>query len=528
MLKGNIADQTLRNNIMVRYISHNLDEELYGPFIGKNYANKKNDGKRIVVIDAAWWYDMRYSCWRPSNVCWINKRLEEDYQEIVEKGGYQIEKPSTCFKKYLDKVDAFYNNGGRDTYNRKIGLPSDKKDVIGVRSNVEKDMFGVIKNLEKTFKTLKLDLDRESIVFHRFNVRPFEEPKIYEWGFCEDKTEDLKKLRFNVSRVAEKDAKIACDVLDDVLRICKPDMVIFDCYQSMLNVGNMMFLAKKQFLDDYMHELNVSYFGLHNLFVDEPINWSETHLRIKNGKSISVFDELGINLKDMECNGGYPVRKDECGNTLFGVGSNVQTLPSLGDDNDCLDIDMDLIAQLSKTENRIRILAEWLTGWPDGSGDYSDIDKALADLTEDENSQLYQAVMENAWVKLGPPIEALCEGVNVGAFKFESNGVKIEQTEHTEFEEFLIQELQCHGNYEQVVLLKKQENITNNPECRDPEILARSMSCLSKMMLDSIQKQRMVNHKGRIGSFVKRGSEKGVAARTEKARKAVREKGSED
>ena len=93
MLKGNIADQTLRNNIMVRYISHNLDEELYGPFIGKNYANKKNDGKRIVVIDAAWWYDMRYSCWRPSNVCWINKRLEEDYQEIVEKGGYQIEKP---------------------------------------------------------------------------------------------------------------------------------------------------------------------------------------------------------------------------------------------------------------------------------------------------------------------------------------------------------------------------------------------------------------------------------------------------
>ena len=60
---------------------------------------------------------------------------------------------------------------------------------------------------------------------------------------------------------------------------------------------------------------------------------------------------------------------------MFGVGSNVQTLPSLGDDNDCLDIDMDLIAQLSKTENRIRIF--WANQKILGQGNVIPLNKDL-------------------------------------------------------------------------------------------------------------------------------------------------------
>ena len=519
MAESSTADSKLRENIIKRFNVHNLDEGWYGPYIGKNYANREYDGKRILVIDAAWWYDLSSSSWMPSNIFWTMDRFE-CYSGIVEKGdAYQTEKPQSPFQKLKKSIDAFSENGGRDTARQKIGLPNDMKDTISVQSNVEKDEYGVIKRLENTFKNLNLDLDKNSIAFHRVYVRPFEEPLIMELGNETDGglPQNLGYIKKRINQIFQNDAKKACEVLDDVLRICQPDMVVFDCYQSMLNVATMLESAKGLSLYDYMRSLNMSFFGLHNLFVDEPEYWSCSHTKINDDKGFSEIAKASIVVDDMT----------SCLKRIF----------SSADSSDCCSCtDVLLYSVESASENanlldmacvgisKIRLLAELLS---EGlvKGIENEIDDFMAGLTEDELRNLLEAIYDNAVVKLGPPIEELREGVNIDAFEFMDDCVMIKQAERTELEEFLLHEIQNHGSYERIVLLKKQGYILNNPKCQDPEILRRSLDCLTKMQIELAQKQTQRMHKNRIGSYVKSTGVGGVNTRTNAARAAKKEKG---
>lgn len=518
MAEGSTADRNLRENIIKRFNAHNLDEGWYGPYIGKNYANREYDGKRILVIDAAWWYDLSSSSWLPSNIFWTMDRFE-CYSGIVEKGdAYQTEKPLSPFQKLKKSIDAFYENGGRDTARQKIGLPNDMKDTISVQSNVEKDEYGVIKRLENTFKNLNLDLDKNSIAFHRVNVRPFEEPLIMELGNETDGglPQNLGCIKKRINQIFQKDAKKACEVLDDVLRICQPDMVVFDCYQSMLNVATMLESAKGLSLYDYMRSLNMSFFGLHNLFVDEPEYWSCSHIEINDGIGFSEIAKAGIVVDDMACWLKHVFSSVNPADPSSGTDIYLPYVKSFSENGNLLDAECIRIS-------KIRLLAELLS---EGlvKGLENEIEVFMAGLTEDESMDLFEAIYDNAMVKLGPPIEELLEGVNIESFEFEDGCITINETERTEFEEFLLHEIQCHGSYERIVLLKKQEHIVNDPKCRDPEVLLRSLNCLTKMQIELAQKQSQRMHKNRIGSYVKSTGVGGVNTRTNAARAAKKKR----
>ncbi len=514
MAEGSKADCTLRNNINKRFTAHNLDESWYGPYIGKNYTNREYDGKRILVIDAAWWYDLSRSSWIPSNIFWTMERFG-CFSDIVEKGDvYQKEKPLSPFQKLKKSIDTFYANGGRDLAGKRIGLPNDMKDTISVRSNVEKDELGVIKRLENTFKKLNLDLDKDSIAFHRFLVRPFEEPLMFVLGYENDdeKTNKQTGLKKRILQIARKDAKKSCDVLDDVLRICRPDIVLFDCFQSMCNVAMMLKLAKELSLHEYMHSFNASFFGLNNLFLDNLVYWSRRHFRINDKNTISVIDKIGrdefflnVDYLKFSLEVLFGCRDDD---SLFG-GPRIQKVRLL-ENSGCSTI------IISKINVLAELLSEGLV-----KGIEKDIDEFIASLTDDESNLLLETIAGEAIVKLGPPVEELMEGVNISSFKFDDHCLNIEHSKYSELEEFLIQELKCHGNYEQNVLLKKQENILNDPNCSDPDILRRSLSCFTQQMLYTMNCQQQLSHKSRIGSYTKAAGEDGVTSRTKAARKAV-------
>ena len=514
MAQGSIADCNLRNNIIKRFSAHDLDESWYGPYIGKKYTSREYDGKRILLIDAAWWYDSSRSNWIPSNIFWTMARFG-CYSDIVEKDdGYQTEKPQSPFKKLKKSIDVFYANGGRDLANNRIGLPVGMKDTISVWSNVEKDELGVISRLENTFKKLNLDLDKDSIAFHRFLVRPFEEPLMFalEYENNDENPNEQIDLKKRILQIARKDAEKNCEILDDVLRICRPDMVIFDCFQSMLNVEMMLKLTSGLSLYEYMHSFNASFFGLHNLFLDNPVYWSRRHVRINDKNVISVVDKIG---------------RDEFFLDVDHLRFSLEMLFGGGGDNSLFEGPRTLkVSELGNDDgapfyiSKISVLAELLSeGLVDGIE--KDIDEFIAGLTDDEYDLLIQIIADYAIVKLGPPVEELMEGVNAGAFKYDGFCLNIEHSEYSELEEFLIEELKCHGNYEQKVLLKIQENILNDPTCQDPDILHRSLSCLNKKLLSAIQNQQQLSHKSRIGSFTKPSGIDGVAYRTKAARNAI-------
>ena len=280
----------------------------------------------------------------------------------------------------------------------------------------------------------------------------------------------------------------------------------------MLNVATMLESAKGLSLYDYMWSFNMSFFGLHNLFVDEPVYWSGSHIKINDDKGFSEIGKASIGVDDMASWLKHVFSSVDPTDPSSGTDIYLPYVKSISENGNLLDAECIRIS-------KIRLLAELLS---EGlvKGLENEIEVFMAGLTEDESMDLFEAIYDNAMVKLGPPIEELLEGVNIDAFVFGDDCVTIKETERSEFEEFLLHEIKYPGSYERAVLLKKQEHILKNPKCRDPEILHRSLLCLTEMQMDMVQRQRQRMHKKRIGSYVKSTGVDGVNTRTNAARAA--------